>query len=310
MRVLVAGASGAIGMPLVRLLRHDGHEVIAVHRAPEGRARLAEAGAAPVQADVLNCRGLSQALDGQQADAVIAELTALKKTPLRHQDMAATNWLRTEGTANLLAAARQLGARRFITQSMVFGYGFGDWAGRVLTEADPFAPPGNGRFEAHLAALRANEQQVLGAPGVDGIALRYGQLYGPGPANDALVAALRQRRLPVTRTSAAVPWVYIDDAASATVAALELGERGTAYNITDDEPVSMSAMLTAMAAAVGAPRPWAVPGWLLTATPFAKAVVAGGLRVSNTKAKAELGWALQAPTYRDGLRLMARHYRP
>src|SRR6266581_359533 len=148
MRVLVAGASGAIGMPLVRLLRHDGHEVIAVHRAPEGRARLAEAGAAPVQADVLNCRGLSQALDGQQADAVIA----------------------------------------------------------------------------HLAALRANEQQVLGAPGVDGIALRYGQLYGPGPANDALVAALRQRRLPVTRTSAAVPWVYIDDAASATVAALELGE--------------------------------------------------------------------------------------
>jgi nucleoside-diphosphate-sugar epimerase len=297
-------------MPLVRLLRHDGHEVIAVHRAPEGRARLAEAGATPVQADVLNWRGLSQALEGQQADAVIAELTALKRTPLRHQDMAATNRLRTEGTANLLAAARQLSARRFITQSMVFGYGFGDWADRVLTEADPFAPPGNGRFEAHLAALRANEQQVLSAPGIDGIALRYGQFYGPGPASDALVAALRRRRLPVTRTSAAVPWVYIDDAASATVAALELGERGTAYNITDDEPVSMPAMLTAMAAAVGAPRPWAVPGWLLTATPFAKAVVAGGLRVSSTKAKAELGWALQAPTYRDGLRLMARHYRP
>src|SRR6266498_3067938 len=91
MRVLVAGASGAIGMPLVRLLRHAGHEVIAVHRSPEGCARLAEAGAAPVQADVLDRRGLSQALDGQQADAVISELTALKKTPLRHQDMAATN---------------------------------------------------------------------------------------------------------------------------------------------------------------------------------------------------------------------------
>jgi len=224
--------------------------------------------------------------------------------------MAATNRLRAEGTANLLAATQQLRARRFITQSMVFGYGFGDWGGRVLTEADPFAPPGNGRFEYHLAALRANEQQVLAAPHLDGIALRYGQFYGPGPASDALVARLRRRRLPVIRTSGAVPWVYIDDAASATVAALEVGERGTAYNITDDEPVSMLAMLTAMAAAVGAPRPWSVPDWVLAATPFAKTIVTGGLRVCNAKAKAELGWTLQAPTYRDGLRLMARRYRP
>jgi nucleoside-diphosphate-sugar epimerase len=309
-RVLVAGASGAIGMPLVRLLRHTGHEVVAVHRTPEAHARLAEAGASPVQADVLDRRGLSRALDGQRADAVIAELTALKKTPLRHTDMAATNRLRAEGTANLLAAARQLGARRFLTQSMVFGYGFGDWGGKVLTEADPFAPPGNGRFEQHLAALRVSEQQVLGAVGLDGIALRYGQFYGPGPASDALVAGLRRRRLPVTRTSAPVPWVYIDDAASATVGALLLGERGTAYNIADDEPVSTSVMLTAMAAAVGAPRPRAVPGWLLTPLPFGKAIVTGGLRVANTKAKAELGWQPQAPTYRDGLRLLAPHYRP
>jgi nucleoside-diphosphate-sugar epimerase len=310
MRVMVAGASGAIGMPVVRLLRHAGHEVVAVHRAPEGRARLAGAGAVPVQADVLDRRGLSRSLEGQWADAVIAELTALKKTPLQHEDMAATNHLRTEGTANLLAAAAQLGARRFITQSMVFGYGFGDWGGRVLTEADPFAPPGNGRFEPHLAALRSNEEQVLAAPRVDGIALRYGQLYGPGPVSDTLVAGLRGRRLPVTHASGAVPWVYIDDAASATIAALELGERGTAYNIADDEPVSMPAMLIAMAEAVGAPRPRAVPGWLLTATPFAKAIATGDLRVCNAKAKAELGWMLQAPTYRDGLRLMGGHYRP
>ena len=310
MRVLVADASGAIGMPLVPLLRHAGHEVVAVHRAPEGRARLAKEGAVPVQADMLDRRGLAQALAGQWADAVISELTALKKTPLRHADMAATNRLRTVGTKNLLAAAQQLGAQRFITQSTVFGYGFGDWGGRVLTEADPFAPPGNGRFEAYLAALRANEQQVLTAPYLDGIALRYGQLYGPGPASDTLVAALCRRRLPVTRSSGAVPWVYIDDAASATVAALELGEHRTAYNITDDEPVSVSAMLAAMAAAAGAPRPWAVPDWVLAATPFARAIVTGGLRVCNTKAKAELGWTLQAPTYRDGLRLMARHYGP
>ena len=107
-----------------------------------------------------------------------------------------------------------------------------------------------------------------------------------------------------------MPWIYIDAAASATLAALQLGERGTAYNIADDEPVSMTVMLTAMAAAAGAPRPVTVPGWLLAPLPFGKAIVTGGLRVANAKAKAELGWQLQAPTYRDGLRLLASHYRP
>ena len=135
----------------------------------------------PVQADVLDRAVCSRRWTVSETDAVIAELTALKRTPLRHQDMAATNRLRTEGIANLLAAARHLGALRFITQSMAFGYGFGDWGGRVLTEADPFTPPGRGQFEVHLAALRANEQQVLGAEAIDGISLRYGQLYGPGP---------------------------------------------------------------------------------------------------------------------------------
>jgi nucleoside-diphosphate-sugar epimerase len=309
MKVLVAGASGAIGMPVVRLLRHAGHEVTGLHRAPWGRARLAAVGAVPVQADVLDQAGLLRALDGQRTDAVIAELTALRTTPLRHKDMAATNRLRTEGIANLLAAARHLGALRFITQSMAFGYGFGAWGGRVLTEADPFTPPGRGQFEVHLAALRATEQQVLGAEGIDGISLRYGQLYGAG-ASDALVARLRRRRLPVTRATGALPWIYIDDAVAATVAALIFGERGTAYNVADDEPVSMSAMLTAMAEAIGAPRPRTVPGWMLGAVPLARAIVAGGLRVSNAKAKAELDWTLQAPTWREGLRLLARHYQP
>lgn len=309
MRVLVAGASGAIGMPVVRLLRKAGHEVIALHRSAESRARLAGTGAVLVRADVLDRDALAQALGGQRVDAAIAELTALKKIPLRHAGMAATNRLRTEGTANLLAAARRLGALRFLTASMVFGYGFGDGGGRVLTEAGPFAPPGHGRLEAHLAALRANEQQVLAADGIDGIALRYGQFYGPG-ASDTLVAALRRRRVPVTCSGGPLPWVYIDDAAAATVAALLLGERGTAYNIADDQPVSRTAMLTAMAHAVGAPPPPAVPRRLLAAAPFAQAIATSSLRVSSAKAKAELGWTPQVPTYRDGLPLMARHYQP
>ena len=308
MRVLVAGASGAIGMPLIRRLAAAGHEVLAVHRSPENQARLAAAGAAPIRADVLRRDHLLRALAGQQADAVISELTALRKTPMAHKDMAATNALRTEGTRNLIAAARQLGARRFLTQSMVFGYGYGDWGGRVLTEADPFGPPGRGRFEEHMAAMRSNEEQVVTAAGLGGIALRYGLFYGPGPASDTLVDGLRRRRLPVVRHSGVLPWVYVDDAATATVAALERGEPGTAYNITDSEPVSLTTMMTAIAEAVGAPRPRVVPGWLLTAAPYARAVAAGGLRVSGARAVAELGWMPQAPTYRQGVALLARHF--
>jgi nucleoside-diphosphate-sugar epimerase len=308
MKVLLAGASGAIGMPLIRRLRAAGHDVLALHRSPEGRARLAAAGTTPIRVDVLSTPALVRALQGQRADAVICEITALKKTPMSHKDMTATNILRTKGTANLIAAAHQLGARRFLTQSMVFGYGYGDWGGRVLTEADQFGPPGYGRFEEHLAAMRSNEEQVLRADGLDGIAMRYGLVYGPGPASDTLIEGLRRRKLPIVRNSGVLPWVYVDDAAAATVAALEQATPGTAYNITDDEPVSLATLMIVMARAIGAPRPRAVPGWLLATAPIARAAVTGGLRVSSTRAKTELGWTLQAPTYREGISLLARHY--
>jgi nucleoside-diphosphate-sugar epimerase len=297
-------------MPLVRMLREAGHEVLAIHRAPSGRDRLTAAGAVPVQANVLDGRALAVALKGERADAVISQLTALKKTPGRHWHMAATNQLRVAGTANLLAAAQQVGARRFVTQSVVFGYGFGDWDGRVLTEADWFAPPGRGQFEEHLAALRACESAALQTAGIDGIALRYGLFYGPGPACDTLVAALRHRRLPVVRSSGVIPWVYVDDAAAATLAALERGTAGAAYNIADDEPASLAAVQVAMAEAVGAPRPLTVPGCLLAVTPYARSIARGGLRVSTAKAKAELGWTPRVPTYRDGMPFLASHYKP
>jgi nucleoside-diphosphate-sugar epimerase len=307
MKVLLAGASGAIGMPLIRRLHAAGHDVLAVHRSPEKRARLAAAGTTPIEVDVLHAPALLQALHGQRVDAVICELSSLKKTPMVHKDMTATNILRTEGTRNLIAAARQLGARRFVTQSMVFGYGYGDWRGRVLTETDPFGPAGHGRFEEHLASMRSNEEQVLNALGLDGVALRYALLYGPA-ASDTVMDQLRRRTLPVVRNSGVLPWVYIDDAAAATVAALERGEPGAAYNIADNEPVSLATLMTAMSEAIGAPRPRTVPGWLLAAAPLARAGVTGGLRISSARAKTELGWTLEAPTYREGLRLLARHY--
>ena len=308
MRVLLAGASGAMGMPLIECLRAHGHDILAIHRSPERQAALTAAGAVPIQVDVLSQKELLHALRGHRADAVISEVTALKKMPVAHKDMRATNLLRVEGTRNLLAAARQLGAGRFVTQSIVFGYGYGDWGGRVMTEADPFGPPGTGRFEEHVAAMRSNEQQVLDAGGIDGIALRYGLLYGPGPASDAMVDALRRRRIPVIRDAGPLPWVYIADAVSGTAAALERGTRGTAYNIADDEPASFTTMMTAMAQAVGAPRPRRIPSWVLTAAPYAKAVATGGLRVSCARSKTELGWKLEAPSYREGLQCMVPRY--
>lgn len=308
MKVLLAGASGAIGAPLVQQLRTAGHEVTAIHRSPAARTRLITAGATPLQVDVLDRAALLAALKGYAGDAVISQLSAMKKSPTTHDHLTATNRLRTEGTANLLAAAEQIGARRFITQSMVFGYGYGDFGGRVLTEEDEFAPTGHGRFEEHLAAMRSNEDQVLGAPDVQGIALRYGLFYGPGAAGDTLVDGVRRRRMPVIRSGGVQPWVHIDDAAAATRAALEHGVPGSAYNIVDDEPVSFSELITATAAALGAPRPLVIPAWLLNAAPYAKAIMTGGLRVSNAKACDELEWAPRWPTHRDGIATLVAHY--
>lgn len=305
MKVLLAGASGAIGTRLIRQLHEAGHQVLAVHRAPANAAALRDLGVSPIQVDVLDRPALLAAVRGQRADAVIAELTALKKPPTRHRDMAATNRLRTEGTANLLAAAEQLGATRFVNQSMVFGYGYRDFGGKVLTEDDPFGEPAPGAFGEHVAAMRSAEQQIFASGVVDGIALRYGLFYGPGAAGEALLDGLRRRRIPVATHSGVVPWVQIDDAAAATIAALERGRGGSAYNVVDDEPVSMADLLTAMAEAIGAPRPRTIPSWLLTPLPYVKTMMTGGLRVSNAKAKRELGWSLRYPTYRDGVREMA-----
>jgi len=270
---------------------------------------LLAAGSTPIRADVLDRATLLAAVDGYRCDAVISQLTAMKKAPARHQDMTATNRLRIEGTANLLEVAARIRAGKFVTQSMVFGYGYGDFGGRMLTEADPFGPPGRGRFEEHLAAMRSAEQQVFAASHVEGIALRYGLFYGPGPAGDTLVDGLRRRRLPVVSGGGVQPWVYIDDAAAAaTVAALERGTAGSAYNVADDQPVSFSDLITAMAAALGTPKPHTVSSWLLTPMPYAKAVMTGGLRVATAKAKRELGWAPRVPTYRDGVAELAQHY--
>jgi nucleoside-diphosphate-sugar epimerase len=302
MNVLLAGATGALGIPLTRQLLARGHQVLGLTRGPAGAARLRALGARPVVADALVRDGLLRSVEGLTADAVIHELTALRQPPLRHRGMARTDRLRTEGTANLLAAAELLGARRFLTQSFVLGYGYRDHGGRVLTERDPFGEATGDRNDPHLAAMRSTEQQALSAP--EGIALRYGLLYGAD--TDRLRPMLATRRLPVA-DGGVVGWVHHEDATAATVAALERGRAGQAYNVVDDRPATWSEVYTALARAVGAPQPRRIPAWLfrLLAPYPATFAVDSTLRVSNARAKAELHWTPRYPDYRAGLAALA-----
>jgi nucleoside-diphosphate-sugar epimerase len=299
--VLLAGAGGAIGIPLTRrLLAHD-HQVLALIRHSAGATRLAALGADPVVADALDRDGLLRALDGRSADAVIHEVTALKKPPLRHSGMALTDRLRTEGTANLLAAAEMLGAPRFLTQSFILGYGYRDHGDAVITERAAFGRRAGDRSDPHLAAMRSTEEQAFTAP--EGMALRYGLLYG-GDAEE-MRARLVRRGMPVAR-GGLLGWVHHEDAAAATVAALERGLAGQAYNVVDDLPATWEEVYTAMAEAFGAPRPRRLPGPLLRLiAPYVASFVVGtSMCVANDKAKAELGWQPKFPTYREGINAM------
>src|SRR5262245_13380654 len=164
MKVLLAGATGLLGTPLTSALLAEGHEVLALGR----RHRPAADGVTPIVANALDRDALLRALDGMHADAVIHELTALSKAPTRHSGMAETDRLRIQGTTNLLAAAEAVGAKRFITQSIIFGYGYRDLGDRLITEDDPFGVAQGGRADRHLAAVLSTEQQAFTAP--EGIA--------------------------------------------------------------------------------------------------------------------------------------------
>src|SRR5215213_2773513 len=177
MRVLLAGASGAVGTPLTRRLIAAGHQVVGITRSPANAQRLRTAGAEAVVADVMDRESLLTAVRDVRADAVMHQLTALGTTKIRDA-MQGTNTLRTTGTAHLLAAARAVGAHRFLTQSVVFGYGYRDHGPRVITEDDPFAEPAPGHFGPAIAAIRSNEEQVFSAEEMEGIVLRYGAFYG------------------------------------------------------------------------------------------------------------------------------------
>jgi nucleoside-diphosphate-sugar epimerase len=301
MRVLLAGASGALGGPLVRQLIAAGHQVSGITRSSQGASRITQLGGSPIVVDVMDRDALLRAVEGKTFQAVIHELTALKKAPARHSDMAQTNALRTEGTAHLLEAAQATGARRFVTQSIVFGYGYADHGATLLTEDSPFGVPRGNAFDSHLAAMVSTEQQATHAQGIEGIALRYGLLYGADIDNVA--AMLRRRMLPVVRNGGEIPFIHHEDAAAATVAALHHGRAGRAYNIVDDTPATFRQLVTGIAEHRHAPRPLVVPQWVLAvAAPYGKALFGGiSMRVSNARAKNELSWKPTYPSISDGI---------
>lgn len=304
MRVFVAGATGAIGRPLVRQLLERGHQVTAMTRSPGKAESLRRLGAEVVVADGLDASAVGEAVARAEPQAVVHQMTALGGTPdYRRFDewMAPTNALRTKGTEQLLAAAQAAGATRFLAQS------FTGWTnlragGPVKTEGDPLDPhPASSQVQS-LAAIRFLEQAVVEAP-LEGIVLRYGSFYGPG-ASDALVEVIRQRRFPLIGDGGGVwSWVHIEDAAAATVAALERGHRGI-YNIVDDDPASVAEWLPYLAAAVGAKPPLRLPVWLgrLLAGEAVVRWVTEGRGASNAKARRELRWQPRWSSWRVGFR--------
>ncbi len=290
--ILLAGASGVLGRHITRALTEAGHKVTGLGRG-EGNG---------IRADLMNRDALLRAVDGHHFDTVIHAATALRKAPLRHRDMHATNALRTEGTAHLVEAAQATGARRFVAESMVFGYGYGDHGDRVITEDDPFGPPGRSpELERHLAGMRAKEQLTFGTPGLEGISLRFGLFYGPG-GTDALLPMLRKRQLPVPADHGRVlPWIELTDAARAVVAAVERGRPGQAYNIADSTPMGFRDHVVCVAEEFGVPKPMTVPLWLMKPMSYAHTMMSANLRVSTAKARRDLGWTPAYASCREGL---------
>jgi nucleoside-diphosphate-sugar epimerase len=299
MRVLVVGASGAIGTWLVPQLIDHGHEVIGTCRSPEKKERLREQGAEPVVLDALNSRAVRETVARAEPEAIIHQATALSDIRFgRNFDrtFAQTNRLRTEGTDNLLAAAHEIGVPRFVAQSFASMRNERK-GGMVKTEDDPLDPDPPATMREGHAAMRHLEQAVTEA---GGIALRYGGFYGAD--NDGLVDPVRKRRFPIVGNGGGyVSWIHLEDAAAATVLALE-HEGPEIYNVVDDEPAPVREWLPALADALGAKPPRRIPVWLARLVAGDVAVLMGtnARGASNAKAKRELGWSLRYPSWRQG----------
>ena len=305
MKVFVAGAAGAIGRRLVPQLLSAGHQVVATTRDPGKLEGLRALGATAAVMDGLDATAVGAAVGAAEPDVIIHQMTALAGmgNPRRFDtQFAATNSLRTTGTDHLLAAASATGVRRFIAQSYT-GWPNSRSGPPTQSELDPYdsAPPKAQRQT--LAAIRYLERVVPAAEACEGVVLRYGSFYGPG-ASDEFVRMVRDRKMPIVGAGAGIwSFLHVDDAASATVAAVERGAPGV-YNIVDDDPAPVSQWLPVLAEAVGAKPPLRIPTWLarLAAGEVIVSMVTQIRGSSNTKAKRELHWEPRWSSWREGFR--------
>jgi nucleoside-diphosphate-sugar epimerase len=307
MRILVAGATGAIGLELVPQLIAAGHSVVGTTRTAAKAEIIRRMGAEPAIADGLDAPAIRAAVIAAKPDVVIDQMTDLAAvTDLRHFDraFAATNRLRTQGTDFLLAAAREAGVKRFIAQSFC-GWTYGRGGEAIKTEADVLDPDPPEELRRTLQAIRHLEDAVTGSASPEGIVLRYGSFYGPdtGMLSGAMIDQLRRRRVPLIGGGGGRwSFIHVDDAAAATVAAVERGKPGAIYNIVDDEPADVSEWLPALAALLGARPPIRVPAWLgrLFAGEHLVSMMTEVGAGSNAKARQELGWQPAHPSWRRG----------
>jgi nucleoside-diphosphate-sugar epimerase len=307
-KIFVAGATGVIGRSLVALLVRGGHDVVGMTSSTDKVEQLRSLAATAVVCDALDAEAVARAVVDAAPEAIVHELTRIppKLDPRRYaEQFAATDRLRTEGTRNLVDAALAAGARRFVAQSVAFAYAPG--SGTPKTEEDALYFDAPREFRGRVEAIRELERLVLETPGLEGIVLRYGYLYGPGTAwadGGHMASLVRKRRLPIVGRGTGVwSFVHVGDAAAATVAAVERGRAGV-YNVVDDEPAPVAEWLPVYAGTLNARRPFRVPAIVarLGAGKYGAEMMTKASGASNAKAKQELGWHPAHASWRDGFR--------
>jgi 2-alkyl-3-oxoalkanoate reductase len=308
--IFLAGATGAVGRALIPKLVERGHTVTGTTRTPAKADALRALGATPVVLDGLDRDAVVAAVAAAEPDAIVHEMTALGgMSDVRHieREFAETNRLRVEGTDNLLAAARAAGVERVVAQSFT-GWPYARTGGPVKTEDDPLDPDPPAQLRTTLEAIRHVERSVTAAGGV---VLRYGGFYGPGtgmaPGGDQW-ETVHARRFPVVGDGGGIwSFVHIDDAASATVAALERWTPGEVYNVVDDEPAPVREWLPALASSIGARPPRRVPRFVGRLMGEHIVTMMCEMRgASNAKARAILDWTPAWPTWRDGFAALSQ----
>ena len=305
MKVLVAGATGVLGRALLPVLVAAGHQVVGTTRSSSRTGVIETTGATAVVCDALDPAAVHYAVTEAAPEAVIHQLTALPDSFAKlRRGSEATNQLRREGTRNLVQAAIAAGTRRVIAESIAFLYA--PRRAGPATEDEPIWTDAPQPYATMIDALAELEQTVTRTPGIEGVVLRYGTLYGPGtfyaPDGD-LITQLRKRRMPIVGSGTGVTsFLHVDDAATATASALREGTPGSIYNITDDDPVTFGDLVPALADLLEAKPPMHIPSWL--ARPFAGsvgvAVMTQQRGAANAKARHDLRWQPRYTSWRDG----------